>query len=274
MRTNCHDHYARLMRLIPMLLLLAVLLSGCKSDPYAHSTPDPEKYASYQCYDPHLFCLDAYKLTDSTLVENELGLTFKITYRYAVGESDEEFICANVTLNYFMAFPDVRILQNPQRYVDVWNDWTIKEIKIYVQDLHDDDFVSLYKETEPARTPTKVLASATDADCFADMKAFATDGAAEGYICPDDYYNEMHVDDGRYRFFIRVSFNESKNIVWDSEISSYCSEATGERIICIDNGTMSNLFESDSKNVNISQFDKLNSFVADAIVGFFGKNGK
>ena len=274
MRTIGHYRNAYWIRLLPFLLLVSILLSGCRINPYATSTPDPEKYASYECYDPHLFCLDAYKLTASTLVENELGSTYKITYRYAVGESDDEFVCANVMLYTVLSYPDVRILQNPQQYVDVWNDWTIKQIKIYVQDLHDDDHVFLYMEKEPARTPTKVIASTTDADCFADMKAFATDDAAEEYICSDDYYNELYRGDGRYVFYIRVFFNESKNIVWDSQISTYYSEVTADRIICIDNGTMSNLFESDSKNVNISQFNNLNSFVADAVNSFFGKHGK
>lgn len=257
--------------LIIVLVVVSALLSGCSRDPYRYDIPNPEKYASYICYDYHLYCLDAYKNADSALMEDELGATYKVSYRYAVGESDDEFICARAGLYAPLSFPEILILQNPEQYIDVWNDWTVKEIQLYVQDLHDDNFKRIDEEDEPARTPTSIIATTADADCLTEIKTFAAADEPQPFIPPDGYVNEILQKD-RFKFYIRVSFNESANIVWDSAVTPYYSEETGDRLICIDKGNMDDLFSINAQDVSAEHLDGLASFLSDEIETFFEAN--
>lgn len=271
----CYPHNS--LSIIALLIMTIVLLCECSSlserDPYRHAIPNAEKYASYLCYDYHLYCLNAYDNTDGIKTEDEHGLTYQVYYNFAVGESDEEFICARACWYVPLAIPEVLIMQNPEQYVDVWNDWTVKEIVLYVRDLHDGNLKSIENEDEPARTPSSIVATTTDTVYFTEMKEFATADAPQQFDPPDDYVNEIHLKD-RYVFYIRVFFNESANIVWESAVEPYYSEESEDRIICIDNGSMDGLYSKNTKNVSAEHLNALSSFIADEIDRFYEEHSE
>lgn len=250
-------------RTFAIILTFAVvlLISGCSSS----NAPDPSKYSEYVCYDYHLACLDAYAQTAYTTVEFD-DLKYGIKYRKPVGESDEQFICALVGQKHPLSSPRIIIMQNPNYYIDVFKDWTIKSIELYSKDLRYPK--PLWDEDEPARTPSKVLNANTDAVVFDEFINFITgDEYSEKHIRNEDFEREIPNDD--YVLYIRVHFNESDNIVWDSTVNSYVSHQTTAREISIDKGRLPEGIASPSSlTVSIKDFPQLFEWISTSIENF------
>ena len=249
-----------------VLALVAVLvtlsLCGCSNA----DAPDPSKYSDYVCYDYHLACLDADEQKASTSFQKD-DVEYTISYRKPAGESDEQFICALVRLNSPLATPDLVVMQNPNSNIDVFADWTIKKVELYCENLKNTK--PLWEEDEPSKAPSEILNASTDAAVFSDLISFITDDdRSEKYIPNAGFTQEIPNDD--YTIYIRIHFNESENIVWDSPVYSYVSDQTQVRYITIDKGRLpSGIAAPSSLSVSIEAYPKLSEWISASIDGMF-----
>lgn len=243
---------------IIILVALAILLSGCS----ANGAHEVDKYKDYKCFDYHLACLDAHEQKMNTTVEFD-DIKYTIWYRKPVGESDEQFICASVKQQHPLSSTEIVIMQNPDEHIDVFSDWTIEKIELYCIDLRSSK--PLWDEEEPARTPAKVLNTNTDAVVLDEFINFLTSEAyTEKYILNENYKREIPDDD--YVMYIRVHFNESENIVWDSLVNCYVSELTYARDIIIDKGRCpEGIAAPSSLTVSIEDFSNLQKWISGTI---------
>ena len=125
----------RTLLIILSILFLSGSLSGCASNRISIT----DKYCNYKCYDYHLACLnESYPFAYEERYYNDdfADYKYKIVFRKPLNTSDEQFICAHVKW-IVMLEPGWKnvIMQNPDNYIDVLNDWTIKQIIIYGDEL-------------------------------------------------------------------------------------------------------------------------------------------
>lgn len=225
---------------------------------------DAEKYTSYVCYDYHLACLDAESdgaTAEVTCSEDDgTGHTSKVRFRQIIGASDDQFISATVLPGLLLGASEHVVMQNPDNYVDVLADWTIKTIELYYV-----DYKHPIEQDELATIPSRVLASTSDMTCASELKeCILADHDTEAL--PDGYTVEHRNDETYYVFYIRIHFNESENIVWDSELISFLSKEGQDRIIQVDMGRKPNdLATPSSKNTSIGDYAHLYAWISDAI---------
>lgn len=243
---------------IIIFVALSILLSGCS----AKGAFEVDKYKDYKCFDYHLACLDAHEQKANTTVWFD-DLKYSIWYRKPVGESDEQFICASVRQEHPLSSTEIVVMQNPNGHIDVFSEWTIEKIELYCIDLRNSK--PLWDEDEPAITPAKVLNTNTDAVVFDEFINFLTnEGYLDKYILNDNFKRETPNDD--YVMYIRVHFNESENIVWDSPVNSYVHKQTQARNIAIDKGRCpEGIAAPSSLMVSIEDFPNLQKFVSGTI---------
>ena len=217
-------------KLISLIIAVAcIFLCSCNSC----QVIDAEKYRSYVCYDGRLTCLKVGLSSNSINVTNIDGSreeTLKISYRKIRGESDEQFIYANVFR--FLDGNYKAVMQNPDNYIDVWNEWTVEKIDVFYQSSYEP------KKSKTARIPTKIVSSTQSADAIAELTEIVVSEKSSGKIeIPKGYISEDYRKDvePHYYFYIRVHFNESDNIIWDARIEVYYSEELQDRIIVMDN---------------------------------------
>lgn len=236
-----------------VILVLACLLGtlvGCE-----RTSIDPQKYTSYCCYDYHLKCLaiegkkaktEISHSDDSTGVE----YTQNAWMQKIVGESDDMFIYAEVIPSLSLGSSDKIIMQNPNHYVDVWNDWTVEKIELYYIDGHNP-----IEQDKPANIPTAIIATTQEGECLSNIKKLveSSDEWAKPNL-PDGYVRENVDKNGTsYSYYIRVYFKESESIVWDSQVECYYSSENKDRIIYIDIGKKPDGIASvNAKYININ----------------------
>lgn len=198
---------------IIIILLAACCLCGCISKPVSR------KYVNYQLYDDHLYCTDAEeKSVRATCHSNNSYGHFDARKLKEV--SDEQFICARYKGRYFSTSYVNVILQNPDNYVDVINEWTISSIELYL-------YVNPEKD-EIARTPDKIVVSTDNQDVICELLDFLNNDEFNNdeyvlweYFNPIASYDNYGQTDGyEYELFLRVHFEEAENIVWDTGILS------------------------------------------------------
>lgn len=249
------------------------------SDAVEEELPDPEKYANYCLYDYNLYCLDAENGTSSVLYN---GGPFRAHYRKVVGESDEQFVSATMTQmmgsrNWALVF------QNPEDYVDVWAEWTIKEMQVYYYYRNFSIHEPNDEEEEPCRTPHGILLSSTDAVIAEELKTFATD---ENYTfsrySSQDTFEKVVYDGNNPLMVIRVYFNESETIVWDAVVNCYADVATNERYFSIYRSTYEHAegnvldLNSMASEVAVLNLPALEAFLMEAVDTYWDsvKNGE
>ena len=179
-----------------------------------HSKNDSEiceKYESYRLYEPHLNCL---RLEDHKTEE------FKITYHSPDGEQkqtayvsfseiseadNEQFVFAymrDVPLLMYGRGETNGVLQNPDNYIDVFNDWTIDRIEL------------LYCKNTSDESSKKTIIASEDENIIKDFKDCINSGKVEDDIKASNGYSS----DMRYYYYVRVYFKESDNIYWETRV--------------------------------------------------------
>ena len=257
-------------RIMVLFALLALIFTGCNNEGALRAND----YKNYKCYDVHLCCLDAYE-TQVFLPRIEEGeIRYSVTYRKPVGVSDNQFICASV--KEFLSFPQIVIMQNPDNYVDVLQDWTIKKIELYYVS-HSSDRIEgkskpIYEEDEPALKPVKIIGTTTDIDVFNEFLEFVLNS---NYSMMNDRQNGFYDEkknseiDDNISIYIRVHFNEAENIVWDSRIAYLSSSETQQRYITIDKSrTPENVASTHLDDACINDLPQLYEWIYETIEEF------
>ena len=244
------------------IAFIITLTSSCDS---CEETLDAEKYRSYVCYDYHLTCFDVsgksntidyvYKFYDSEAISE------RVSFQKIDGESDDQFVYATA---HAIAFGPLGrlVMQNPDNYIDVWNDWTIEKIELFYIDYSQE-----IKESETAKIPSAIAASTQSANVIAEIKEIVlSETSNEKFELPEGYINARQQSDSPYVFYIRVHFNESDNIIWDTKLYVYYSEELEDRIIVFDKGRKIEGFVSRyTEDISIDKSTALFSWLNEAI---------
>ena len=265
-------------KIVAMLIYLLGVLAGCL---YPVEEFDPagelvaEDYINYRCYDYHLACLDAYDQVDNTFIKEDVK-EYSVYFRKPVGTSDGQFVCARVA--NFLGPPNYVIFQNPDDYVNVLEEWTIKKIELYYIGGHYGDENNtgrrIGESDEPAAIPTEIIATCTEPAIFSELVDFVlnpdysgTESYTAGY-----YMQSIEPKEGFRGFYIRIHFNESSVIVWDSDVSSNVHKETGERVVTIDKGRAPQDFSSkDQHPISIENQPQLFDWITHSIDEFKNK---
>ena len=266
------------MKKICLCLVLVMLITatmGCKrKDDF-----DPSKYYQYICHDSNLVCIDVgegYAKENVQLIDEH---SYWCTYYRPEGTSDDQFVC--VTMSHIFMSPKTYVFQNPENLVDVWTDWTIREIQVYYPVSEIDPFSG-----EIARTPAGILASTTDAECIAQLIHCITSEETRDFA---EVREEADVDGGLYRkdldgdsskntrIYIRVFFNESESIVWDSQIGCYRNVFTEKQYLILNKDDTiwdkeNSLFGPATKEIAVENLPALEQFLFEALDRFSAEN--
>ena len=250
----------RIKRILLLLLIATfVFCSGCS----LRSSPDISKYTSYNCYDYHLACLKTEGRSGTAEVtkidEANREVTDRVSFQKIIDVSDDQFVYANVFV--LLQPPEKVVLQNPDNYVDVWVDWTIKKVDVF--------YVDLYKpidQNKPAIIPNKIISLTDDSDIISELTEFVlADNYIKKFENPTGYSREYGSDYERV-FYIRVYFNESENIVWDSKFMSFYSDELHDRIIFLDKGRTPNMcYFPSTKYVSLGKDTQLYKWMSEVI---------
>ncbi len=183
-----------------------------------------EDYKDYRCYDYHLRYLNTSKSIGKYSQEED-NVVYNIDYKKIIGEDETQMIGAEIssTSGSFSSGYEPRVLQNPQTYFSIINDWTIQKMQICVYNITQSKDEGVVFET-------------SDSD---DIEAFRTLLSLDNPSVwkPDSgYVNELSKKDDEKQLYMRIVFSESENVVWETEIKSYFHVSDNERIFAIDLG--------------------------------------
>lgn len=134
----------------PYIALTLALLFGRKEDDF-----DAEKYRGYICIDSNLACISASEESANAYITFSGGRSYDFTYRKAEDVSDDQFIVVAMRNSSPLSMKEKYVFQNPENPVDVWTDWTVKEIQEYYLDINQLPD-SVLEEHDPPKTPTGI----------------------------------------------------------------------------------------------------------------------
>lgn len=219
----------RVMRcLVAGFLVIGVLL-GSTSCIFSSGSRMIEDYKDYRCYDYHLRYLDVsngigkYKFKSA-----ENNTTYMLEYKNIVGEDQSEIIGATVSETFgWLSSRYDRVLQNPQTYVSIIDEWTIEKIQFYVYDVANAEEQAVIFESSDSAAIESFKTTMSEKE----LVVFDVDSNyAEGYE------REFSKKDNEKQLHLRIVFSESENVVWETEIKSYLNSSVNERIFAIDLG--------------------------------------
>lgn len=158
-------------------------------------------YTDYSCYDYNLTCLELGRPDGKYYTGDDENYVFK--YWRIKGESTEDFVFSTVRWRVPLARAEGFVLQNPSTFVYVIKDWTVDEIFVCAEDLSRDEWgtdhlarvVDVAKKNVVA-SEIREIAAAVQSDELTGNRIYASS-----------------------RLFVRVTFEESENIVWESELT-------------------------------------------------------
>ena len=237
----------RVISIVLSVLMVILPLSACGKG----TDMDPEKYSNYVCYDSLLTCIG--DISETVVIKRDTGRTYRFTYCKIPDVSDDQFIFATMfPVTIMLPLMNVRydeisyVFQNPENYINIWEEWTVKEIQVYFRDsaqrLKDREEKSRYAR------PTEIIATTNDEACIRDILNFVTSDEFVHYS-----YETMEKEKGINLFradldgnselqldvTIRVLFNETESIVWDTELEAYLDSDTGNWYFLLDKDTTS-----------------------------------
>lgn len=259
MKVNQINRWARNAVIAILCIVCLAMGSSCQ----LIRPKNPEQYTGYVCYDAHLTCLKKGRELGRTeyAYENDTG-TYSVDIRFwkIPKESETQFVYAYAAHSIFFDRGSYIVMQNPDNYVDVLGTWHVEKLVFYCLDLQN------VENREPKK---REIVSTSDPTCISELVSFALaepdPAKAEGTITSD--IGKREVDDRYSFFYIRAYFSESKNIVWDAEVTSYLSdEESHQRSIYLRLGRKpGNDLYKNMEEYSIGKYCNLNSWVSDAI---------
>ena len=192
--------------IISILIIVIIILAVKMAVDSAPSIKNPNKYANYKRYDYHLECI---AIGNSTKIVDRDDFDGVVRYAKIYSVSEDQFVCLRQS-SFLVRDPNLIVLQNPDNYVDVFNEWTVKKMEL-------------------TDTNGNVINTLTEQDIIDNFKEFInSEKTSQERIEPWSYFGDNKVDVSHYN--IRIYYEESENIYWEIEVSHYTSNGYGEYI--------------------------------------------
>ena len=114
-------------------LVLGILLGSASC---TFSLKIVEDYKDYRCYDYHLRYLNTSESIGKYKLEED-NTVYNIDYKKIIGEDEAEMIGAEIssTAGAFSSGYVPRVLQNPQTYFSIIDDWTIEKMQFCLYNI-------------------------------------------------------------------------------------------------------------------------------------------
>lgn len=243
---------------LAILLVVFTLMGMCSCD---NKTVITDEYLDYFCQDYHLVCVDF----EESLGKTEAKINHQradIYYTAITDTSSNDFVIAYIDPIVPFDSSDYYIIQNPTENIDILNNWTLKEVQLYCKSIKDGNSKPVWGQPIDNDSNAELLHTSTDGDLLNEVLPYLN---SEREAFKHDEHNVMFVtknEENPARYYIRLLFNESNSIVWDSEVSIYQrNDESREFIVTIDNGTIDNNYQCTTKNIEIPQSNALYDFI-------------
>lgn len=198
------------------VVCLCLSLSACIENPNIADSNSP--YNQYVIYDPHLQCREV----DRTEIIRSQRPPRSVRYFLIPGESSNQFICGDFGATLF-GRPDPYILQNPENYIDVLEEWTIRSVELYADDSNN-PAVS-YDDTDEFARNYRILLGSFSAEAISELKTAMNSEKIEFVSTEGD----RRIGAGHCKFYLQINFEQHENIVW--EMSVNCFEREDGRVL-------------------------------------------
>ena len=190
--------------ILTAILSLAIIISGCIFiiRAFTPSVKNAEKYEKYKIYDYHLVCDDVKSGYSSAVDRDDIDTAGIKRYRKFKSVSSKQFICLEKSM-LLDTSPEKIVLQNPDNYVDVFNEWTVERI----------DFID---------KKGNVIGTLTDQSVIENFKEFINSEKTSQELTEPWSYHDVK----NYR--VRIYYEESENMQWETAIQHYTSYRYGD----------------------------------------------
>lgn len=220
-----------------------------------------DTFKDYRCYDYHLRYLDSGKILGKYSLEYD-SYKYDISYRRIKNEDINNFVAACAKWDVVLASPEICVLQNPDTYFSVIDNWTIEKIQFYVVDTNSEPLMTnFYKKDK-----RQVIYESSESEYINSIKALITQKEFIKFEYSSDFYDEFYEDGNGKKLYMRLVFSDSDNIVWETEICSYAKSSLSERRFSIDVGDkISGYCDKSVKFTEIDKDDVLYSLIWDVV---------
>lgn len=229
---------------------------------FFRKAPNGDVYAPYTCKDYHLVCLNSGEYLGENKVKiSDLPCTFK--YNAIAHCAEEEFVAAWMKINAPFNAGENMVLQGPENDLDVLNDWTIKKVILYYYDINDKRNPDAGDRATAEDYHIVEIAEVEDEALFQEileMKLNTTpkDGTCIGgdyHLSYDSTLDDKHV-------YLRIFFEESDSIAWDSEIDVYESkEIPAQFMVTINKGSIDSAYQKHKGGYIVEPSSSLYRFI-------------
>lgn len=188
--------------------------------PLGFTVKETEKYAEYRLYDPNLSYLSTSAFFNGKVKEEG---TLKLTYYKTIKDADEVAFAAALWRDY-TPLDEVSlrrfVAQNPENYVCVIDEWTVKELQLCLEEPEDrlqtGDGVkreaSVYDNLPAKNGKAAAVKGVSSAEEFEQIRT-ARQSVPEAYRTGID-----PLKNGDSRIYVRVCFEECEGIVWEAPV--------------------------------------------------------
>ena len=196
-------------------MMVALLVAGsmlfCASCTYF--SLGTEKYEDYRIYDHNLTYKKVDRVATAVHMEHEndslLSGTTEIYYRRIKGVGSKDFIVQYTNKTEFLAEsnPSLHVMQNPENYISVIDNWTIDKMQLSYFSINDPNY-----EEFPLKNLNYILGDLDDhTEEFYKLRA-----AKEGrqYLHFKGHHSWLAQND----LYLRLTFEEEENILWEAPL--------------------------------------------------------
>lgn len=222
-----------------------------------------DTYIEYTCRDFHLVALEqgdcvGYK---DIVLKNRI---YRDYYNLIKNISDKDFIVAERRPLELFSAGSYYVLQSPQNQIDVFNDWNVKTVRIYLCDESDERNTNRDQKAVENWVIQELVSSSEETMLkqIQEMPLNVEPETGSSYKNNNDEYKEIGSDKDMY---LRILFEESEYIAWDAPIRIYQSKADQTKYnVVIHVGNMNEEFEQQGGYYVVDSSSELYDFILDA----------
>lgn len=228
-------------RLLAIAITFLVIIGAILAVYFYFHIEYTDEFSDYVCVDSHLVSIATKR--DIGYYETQVSDSeYRLTYSLIKGHKRDEFLTVSMRHITLFSSCEEHVLNAPGNDTNPLEDWQINEIQIYSIDRRDkrNNQHGPFSRVKAQDYYINTLAISNDEKLIADTKKHILSEDRVNLLKfleenRSSYDNIREVEfDGSVRIKLRLIFNESKSIVWESEISLYRNKDTGEYVVAVD----------------------------------------
>ena len=233
-----------------MSLLITFSLTAC-------TIAKTDAYEDYRCVDYNLTWDKSSSTRFARYTDSEDG--YQYTYVKIKGESPDDYIGAFASESGFFTTSYRLILASPDMNIDIWKDWSIKEIELQAELSQENKGLGGSYYPEEAKRHT--IASSNDNTMIKNTVSLLSNIIETSK--PDNYKRLNPIDQ---HFYLTIYFNETEHIVWEAKIAIWIpNDEELDNIACLNILYSHSNGRIEDKYMFIPSTDPLGKFICDSL---------